>query len=307
MAKASRTISHIEEQMSQNAIYDAWTQTWGIKVYPAYGIDKLKFSFIEKGASGKGKSFDIYVECLRDGAQCFDNWAYDIMHGRFEKILALEKQSGEKYPKTYKYTTGENAEKQIGIMNSTSGGYCINASVPGEDGKKNYCNIPVSFHDLRHIAERYMVSYEDRKKSLEEIRKKAAADYSKWNKDATDDTDEQTIDVPMENQSSEPIKEESKKANNKASEEKPTPDTTAIELKTNTTLNEDGKGNYILTAIDKDNHKGEFIFPKKYWNNNKYGKVGEQFKDKASQKAGIMVTLHFFVYNNKKYVAKIGK
>jgi hypothetical protein len=180
MAKASRTISHIEEQMNSNAIFDTWTQNWGIKVYPAYGIDKLKFSFIEKGTSGKGKSFDIYMECLRDGAQCFDNWAYDILHGRMERILANEKQAGEKYPKTFKYTTGENAEKSIGIMNSTSGGYCINASVPGEDNKKVFCNIPISFHDLRHIAERYVISYQKRKDELEQIREKAAKDQANW-------------------------------------------------------------------------------------------------------------------------------
>jgi len=180
MAKASRNISHIEEQMNANAIFDTWTQTWGIKVYPAYGIDKLKFSFIEKGASGKGKSFDIYMECLRDGAQCFDNWAYDILHGRMERILANEKQAGEKYPKAFKYTTGENAEKSLGIMNSTNGGYCINASVPGSDNKKIFCNIPISFHDLRHIAERYMVSYQKRKDELEQIREKAAKEQVNW-------------------------------------------------------------------------------------------------------------------------------
>lgn len=180
MAKASRNISHIEEQMNANAIFDTWTQTWGIKIYPAYGIDKLKFSFIEKGASGKGKSFDIYMECLRDGAQCFDNWAYDILHGRMERILANEKQAGEKYPKTFKYTTGENAEKSLGIMNSTNGGYCINASVPGSDNKKIFCNIPISFHDLRHIAERYMISYQKRKDELEQIREKAAKEQANW-------------------------------------------------------------------------------------------------------------------------------
>ena len=92
MAKASRKISHIQEQMEDNTLFETWTQAWGIKVYPAYGIDKLKFSFIDKGASGKGKSFDIYVETMKDGAQCFDNWAYDILHGRLERTLAAERR-----------------------------------------------------------------------------------------------------------------------------------------------------------------------------------------------------------------------
>ncbi|MBP3784495.1 MAG: hypothetical protein J6I68_14715 [Butyrivibrio sp.] len=209
MAKASRTISHIEEQMTSNAIFDTWTQNWGIKVYPAYGIDKLKFSFIEKGASGKGKSFDIYMECLRDGAQCFDNWAYDILHGRMERILANEKQAGEKYPKAFKYTTGENAEKSIGIMNSTNGGYCINASVPGEDGKKIFCNIPISFHDLRHIAERYVVSYQKRKDELEQIREKAAKDQANWR----NSQDAASQEVPKEQQNVQPQAEAPKPSN----------------------------------------------------------------------------------------------
>jgi len=211
MAKASRNKSHIEEQMENNILFETWTQNWGIRVYPAYGIDKLKFSFIEKGAQGKGKSFDIYVECVRDGAQCFDNWAYDITHGRLERVLAAEKQSGEKYPKTYKYTTGENAEKSIGIMNSTNGGYCVNASVPGPDNKKIFANIPVTFHDLRHIAERYIISYAPRLTELEEIRKKAALDQAKWNKDEEKPAEKET-----------PTKEAPKAETPKAEAPKPT-------------------------------------------------------------------------------------
>ncbi len=195
MAKASRKISHIQEQMENNTIFETWTQTWGIKVYPAYGIDKLKFAFIEKGAEGGGKSFDIYMECLKDGAQCFDNWAYDILHGRLEKTLAAEKQKGEQYPKAYKYVTGENAEKSIGLCNSSNGGICINACVPGDDGKKVFANIPVSFHDVRHIAERYMVTYAPRLAELEEIRKKAAVELAKWNKD--EEEKQQQIDSPQ--------------------------------------------------------------------------------------------------------------
>ena len=304
MAKASRTISHIEEQMSENTILNMWTQNWGIKVYPAYGIDKLKFSFIEKGAQGKGKSFDIYMECLRDGAQCFDNWAYDILHGRFERVLAREKEAGERYPNAYKYTTGESAEKSVGIMNSNGGGYCINASVPGEDGKKNFCNIPVSFHDLRHLAERYIVSYESRKDALEQIRVKAEADSRNWNKDA----DPEPEAAPKAETAKEtPAKaEEAKSSQSESNNKKPTPETTAVELKTSSLLTEEN-GSYHLQAFDKKNVERDFVFPKQYWDSNKYGKVGDQFKAKASEKDGIMVTLHFYVYNQKNYVAKIGK
>ena len=303
MAKASRTISHIEEQMNENAILSMWTQTRGIKVYPAYGIDKLKFSFIEKGAQGKGKSFDIYMECLRDGAQCFDNWAYDILHGRFERVLSKEKEFGEKYPQAYKYVTGEKAEKSVGICNSTNGGYCINASTPGEDGKSRFCNIPVSFHDLRHLAERYLVSYESRKIALEQIRANAESEARNWNKDADATPEVKEAEVAS---SADTSVKSSKPAQNTAKEKKPTPETTAVELKTSSLLEEEN-GSYHLHAFDKKNVERDFVFPKQYWDSNKYGKVGDQFKKKASEKDGIMVTLHFYVYNQKNYVAKIGK
>lgn len=312
MAKASRTISHIEEQMSQNAIIEMWTETRGFKVYTAYGIDKLKFSFIEKGAQGKGNSFDIYMECLRDGTQCFDNWAYDILHGRFEKALYAEKQAGEKYPKAFKYVTGEVGEKTIGIMNSSSNtGYCINASIPNPNKKnkddnepaKLYCNFPVSFHDLRHLAERYLDSYSDRKKELEEIRKKASQRKNEKEPNNSEATTQDTAPIPKE----EPKASKEARPVSEKKEKKPTPKTTAVEYKTKSVLSEDGKGNYTLSVIDIHNNISEMIFPKEYWKSDKYGKVGQQFKDKASKSDGIMVTLHFFVYNNKKYVAKIGK
>lgn len=182
MAKASRNMSHIMEQLSGNCIFETWTQQWGLKIYPAYQIDKLKFSFIDKGSSGKGKSFDIFVECRKSDAACFDNWAYDILHNRLERVLAAEKQAGEKYPKTYAYTTGENAEKHVGIMNSTRGGYCINAGIT-VDNEKKYCNIPVSFHSLRYIAEMYQDTYALRKAELLDVWKKAYDEGKKYQKE----------------------------------------------------------------------------------------------------------------------------
>ena len=94
---------------------------------------------------------------------------------------------------------------------------------------------------------------------------------------------------------------------NKKAEKKPTPITTQIEVKTKSVLSEDGKGNFMLSAIDIKNNTTQFVFPKEYWENQKYGKIGEQFKKKASSEEGIRVILHFFVYKNKKYVAKIGR
>ena len=304
MAKASRTISHIQEQMEQNCIFESWTQTWGLKVYPAYGIDKLKFSFVEKGAKGEGKSFDIYMDCLRDGAACFDNWAYDILHGRIERILSAEKQAGEKYPKFYKFLTGETAEKSMGIMNSQNGGYCMNASVPGDDDKKIYANVPVSFHDLRHIAERYMVSFEPRRSELEEIRKKAEKDSRNWDK--AEDTEAKTTTESKPAQAKEEVKEQPKSEKKpEAKEKQPTPETTAVKLKTQTELTPNGKGGFVLTAIDAKNKVADYVFPKQYWDAGKYGDIGEDFKEKATANTGLFYVLHFYTYKGKNYVASI--
>ncbi len=209
MAKASRNQSHIAEQLSGNCIFETWTQQWGLKIYPAYQIDKLKFSFIDKGSSGKGNSFDIFMECRKADAACFDNWAYDILHVRLERALAAEKQNGEKYPKAYAYATGENAEKHIGICNSTKGGYCINAqSMITPEGKneaqKVYCNIPISFHSLRYIAEMYYDTYEVRRKELIEIWKKSYDDSRKYNKPEVpaqeqSNTQKEQTSAPVEN------------------------------------------------------------------------------------------------------------
>ncbi len=177
MAKASREISYIEEQMKDNNLFELWTQKWGVKVYPWYSADKIKFSFIEKGAEGKGKSFEIYMNTQKDGIICFDDWAYDILHDRrFEANMLAEAKSGEKYPVGYKFITGESGEKSIGIANASSGqGYCINAVIPDskDPSKKIIANIPVRFHDLRKLAERYVRSYESRKEELEQTRRTA--------------------------------------------------------------------------------------------------------------------------------------
>lgn len=167
MAKPSRKISLIQEQMEDNSLLTIWNKSWGLIVRPWFSADKLVFSFIEKGKNGAG--FDIFIDCQKDGAQCFDNWAYDILHDRrLEYILANEKKQGQKYPAHYKYVTGESGNKSIGIANANNGGYIINGMVD-----KTYANVMVGYHDLRHLAERYELSYNARKMELEGIRREA--------------------------------------------------------------------------------------------------------------------------------------
>lgn len=180
MAKASRTKSLIEEQMEDNSLLTIWTPKWGLIIRPWYSADKLVFSFVEKGQKGAG--FDVFMDCQKDGTTCFDDWAYDILHDRrAESILYQEQKNGQQYPLHYKYVTGEKGDKSVGICNSRNGsGYVINAAVPDPDdaGKKLFANVPVTFHDLRKLAERYQTSYSGRKIELEAIRREAAKTQS---------------------------------------------------------------------------------------------------------------------------------
>lgn len=267
---SSREISKVEEQMKDNSLFTTWTEQKGLNVRPAYAIDKLCFSVVDKGKGGKGDSFEIYMDTLADDHLCFDDIASDILSGRFEQILNYEKKSGEKYPKYYKYATGFSGEKHIGICNSSSGiGYCINAMVPrkytagfsgsDEEGKKQVIvNIPVSYHGLRKLSERYMASYKIRKDELEKIRLDAALEYSKNRTEKT---------VPKAEQSNEDVSSNSLD-NQSESEERPSRKEYFINFKTDGEFFEAGtatkiSGHVFISETDVDANVSELFFYEK--------------------------------------------
>lgn len=190
MGKNYRETSHLEEDAREGLLFQTWTGDWGLKIKPWYEMDKIIFAFIDKGASGKGNSFNVCVPVSLDCAACFENWAADILgyipgHPNIRalrsmwKVLADESAAGEKYPKNYKATTGENGEKSVGICNSTKGGYCINAS-SAIDGKKVFANIPVSAYDLLRIAIRFEETYATRREEILDIRMKGIVEASSF-------------------------------------------------------------------------------------------------------------------------------
>lgn len=309
MAKKSREISLAQEAAEDGTLLTMWTQTWGLKISPWYSNDKLKFSFIEKGASGKGKSFDIYMDTLKYGAACFDNWAIDLSRNRFEKEMAAEKAAGEKYPKRYSYKTGENAEKHIGIMNSTNGGYCLNASVPviNSDGKTvaNYANIPISIYDLERLANDFNRTYLPRRKELDKMRvdaeQKQANDAAEWRK--THDS------VSSQTNTSNEKKEKPASSTQTASEKKDVPadlPVTSVEVKTTELLSHVDKGAYfLLNAITKDNKNIKFIVPDS--STTDLGKVWSPFKKATSEKTSVDATIHYVSLKGWNKIVKIGK
>ena len=125
---------------------------WFVKIKPildatgenAFMRDKpsVLFSFVKKG-DAKENHFNVYVDI-----DTFDLWVDDILSATrvFYKTIMAEKECGEKYPKTYKYVTGNNAEKSVGFAPSTvQGAFVI---INGKCGNK-YANVPVSYEQLK--------------------------------------------------------------------------------------------------------------------------------------------------------------
>lgn len=174
-----RTLSYVESAARDNSIFSAWTKKWGMHVRPWYAKDKLKFSFVDVGKAGKGDSFDICMDIIKYGFPCFKKWANDILstNNRFERIMYEELKADEKYPKAYKFITGNKADKTIGICNSTKGGYVINASIV-RNGKRIIANVPVDLGDLQIMAEAFRRTYEEREIEIVNIRKTAEVEIA---------------------------------------------------------------------------------------------------------------------------------
>ncbi len=169
--KKYREKSYIQESVEEGLLFGpAWTKGWGLKVSTWYGMDKIKFAFIEKGSKGKGKSFDVFVNTCKDFSFDFETFVHEFLHDiktpyDFFAIMEAEKKSGKEDPTRYLFRTGEKGEKSVGICNSSRGGYCIK----GTSGKA-VAYIPVSYYDLYRIVERFVETYEERKNQLSDMR-----------------------------------------------------------------------------------------------------------------------------------------
>lgn len=164
----ARSTSYVEENARNGKLLVLWTKSKGLLIQPWYERDKMRFTAVFKGTH---ESIDIYMDIQHDGFLGFDDWAYDIIHGRMERILDMEKHMKTKLPEYYAYTTGSYGNKHIGICNLPSDDglfaskYMIILAVADENNKKS-ASFPISFHDLRKLAERYQLTYRSRKYQL---------------------------------------------------------------------------------------------------------------------------------------------
>lgn len=188
-----RKKSRRQKMADEGVLNSQYTQNgWFVKVKPAFGITKIVFSFVMKGKAGEG--FDIYMDL-----DTFDNWADDIERRNiFEQILANEKNAGEQFPKTYKYITGDNGEKSVGIANAKKGsGYIING-VSCINNNKVFANVPVDMDWLRTTVKYYRRSVKE-SKVFEELARTTLEVASKYHKELSEDEPDYT---PADNSSS---------------------------------------------------------------------------------------------------------
>ena len=136
--------SKFKKMIEQGCIAEWYTLNgYFLKIYPAFEIDKVKFSFVMKGKQGAG--FDVYVD-----TEDFSLLCDDIKNFRMMKLI--ERDTGQ-YPSAWKYATGENGALSVAIGKSQKGGVVIQ----GKDGnKKVNAFVPLTcYNDLRKMAVLY--------------------------------------------------------------------------------------------------------------------------------------------------------
>lgn len=150
-----RKKSLIEENAEKGVLGAIHTQKNFVKFYPAYQIDKVKLSFVKTGTKGEG--FDIYLDILT-----FDNLADEILSGKlYKKLLSEQVTESNKYPFSFRFVTGENAEKEVKLMKAQK----ADVNIYGKSGK-DYMNIPCSYDELRNISKLFKLTVKKRMEYL---------------------------------------------------------------------------------------------------------------------------------------------
>lgn len=150
-----RKKSLIEENAQNGVLGAIHTQKNFVKFYPAYQIDKVKLSFVKTGTKGEG--FDIYLDILT-----FDNLADEILSGKlYKKLLSEQVTESNRYPFSFRFVTGENAEKEVKLMKAQK----ADVNIYGKSGK-DYMNIPCSYDELRNISKLFKLTVKKRMEYL---------------------------------------------------------------------------------------------------------------------------------------------
>lgn len=101
-----------KDTLSRGAILTAYGTNYLLSVCPAFGIDKVRFSIVKNGTSGKDSS-DIHIS-VKD----FMLFCQDIDAGIAEKKIAADNGP---YPTAYQWVKGENGSKKLTIGGGQKG------------------------------------------------------------------------------------------------------------------------------------------------------------------------------------------
>jgi len=291
MADASNVAkSKRRKEIEEGIIANQYTlENWFVKIYPAYAIDLVKFSFVMKGHNGEG--FDIYVSMDK-----MDLWCDDILSFRMQKIIEAEKAAGEKYPKTYKYITGTDGSKSVGFAPSTVKGAfaVINASVV-KDGKMVFANIPVDYDWLRIMAKWFRRTSEKWFSDMAAL----LLDSARASRPSADDVEQPTqTETTTPPQTTPQNTQTTQTTQKKYVEER---------LKvSNLTESTNNPGTYIAAAETKDeeHRKVNLIFRRE--NIEKMGtSKWEEFRSMINAKGSLSVNARYEVDGNKYYFVEL--
>ena len=136
--------SKVREMAEQGEFAAFYTlKGWFVKVSPAYGIDKVRVAFVQKGTSGK-VDFEVYVPIPEFSYLCTQ-----VKSFRMERLIAREHEAGVSNPECFKYVTGENGQKYFAVGSGMKPGSVV---LQGKSGSQ-FANVACSYQDLWIMAD----------------------------------------------------------------------------------------------------------------------------------------------------------
>ena len=126
--------------------------SWFVTVAPWFEGDKMLFSFVKKGTSGKNP-IKVYVSLRK-----FEKLIDDIETGKF--LEALSNDNASDTPSAWTFRTGNKGSKNLaiglGMKNSNTGkrNICIHGYDAGRQSDKN-ADVPVTWEDILELKDNY--------------------------------------------------------------------------------------------------------------------------------------------------------
>lgn len=266
-----------------------------LKVKPAFGIDKVVFSFVQKGSQGQG--FDVYMD-----VDMFDIFCDMILNRELDRKM---EGSSQKDPAFF-YVAGQNGAKQISIFKGNAGvvfhGWFAE--------KKLNANVPVAPDQLRIMAKWFRRISSNYYEELSGYCLDAMKGNAKYFEENTDDNDfavsDQAEHSALSNQDTNPAAAVSENSKSGTKTQIPSPAQGKM-VKTTTLLKPLGaNGNLCFKAVDKNGTEGVFVIVKDYiaaYNQS----IWEQFKTQSTAESGVYVAMEFVPHGDRFLVTGLTK